>query len=272
MVMQREATLTASADSPDDTISTLLMRFHERIRQATFAGRLTAATPSHPIDKARSHVFTFNADEYSRALQDSSRNFIIHHGSKILIPGMTMRELTTEYLMPFACVTRGEVHLSRAQLADILTGKVTTWDALGYGAGPIRLLGHGGRVHHRVFRACVARNFSIPSLPPIELFPSYSALGKAACSSDRYLVFGFRPAHMEGTGLMPVIIEDTKPWCAYERSRVPSLTVYISWRNYNERDETVRRDLSYYLDLVGARLEADARALSRAIFCASDAA
>lgn len=257
--MQQKATLTTRVNGLEQDVPTLISLFQEQLQHAPFRGRLAAASPTHPY--VRGVAYSFTDEEPSQALRDDSVSFVVHHDSRISTPGIVMCELLTEHLVPFAPATRGQVDLSTAELAAVLSGGMTTWDALGYGAGTIRLLGHGGRVHHRVFTACIARNFALQGSAPIELFPSYSDLAAAARDCDRCLVFGLRPAYTRGAGLRPVTIEGTKPWDGREPVKFPSVPIYIGWRRDSEGAEAVGRDLAYYLKVVLARLEADARIL-----------
>jgi hypothetical protein len=260
-VMQHVRAITAAAEGSGANIPTLLDQFHERIRGAPFHGRVTADSPSHPQDMPNL-VFTFTDGEAARRLQDDATDFIVHHGRKLCLPGATMRLLITEHLMPFASASLGQLCLSRMQLGQILAGAITRWEALAAGTGVIRLLAHGGEINHALFKLLVAQNFGSPPLAPIELLPSYADLADAARRCGRCLVFGLRPTHMRSAETLPVILGGTKPWATQGPSPFPALPIHIGWRESAEDAPGARYRVADYLDLVAARMEADALALA----------
>ena len=234
-------------------------RFRRRLPR--FGRPLIAMSSPHPSrieENLRGLEFTFSQSELEHEMRRADGTVAIHHGIASPISDVEVYDLLTEYLMPLAPVSRGLVRLSRADVANVLTGRIRTWDQFDRGSGAIRVLGHGKPVHHRTMMACLERTFGISHISSeIELLPSYSALARAAQNCQDCIVFGLRPSQRIDDDLAPVWLAGVDPSNPGDARSVPSLPIQIAWRRNSDRADLARR-LEDILAVIAKRIDADA--------------
>ena len=199
-------------DIQHNAIENAVKIFRTSLPSLNERGQLTAGTPSHGGPPPIGVKFTFEDDEVHVALEKNEKFLFVHHRAIKSMGQLRSIKLLDEHLTLFASRHRGTVSLRREIISNILTGQIRDWQQIGYGAGPIHVLAHGGPINKAVLDAFARHTLGIDIKIPIGFLPDYAQLAKASNLRDDTIVFGLRPAYVDFHFLSPVIIDGVCSW------------------------------------------------------------